>query len=103
MHAAAKIRGTNYRIEAPDRFELGKRLKRNSDKVITSVSMIAGSLGIEIIKYLQDKPVESFRNTWGNLGMCLLTQTEVLPPKMEKDREFDPVMCGPVKVVPKGT
>jgi hypothetical protein len=82
VHAAAKIRGANYRIEHPDLFEIGKRLKRNSDKVITSVSMITGSLGIEIIKYLQDKPMESFKNTCGNLGMCFITQTEPLPPRV---------------------
>lgn len=62
--------------------------------------MVVGAVGIEIIKFLLNKPAEIYKNVTINLALPLWVFNDPLPPIMNEDKEFDPIMCGPIKVVP---
>lgn len=46
----------------------------------TTTALIVGAVGIEILKYLQEKPVEKMRNSFINLALPLFLFSEPLPP-----------------------
>lgn len=62
--------------------------------------MVVGAVGIEIIKFLLNKPAEVYKNVTINLALPLWVFNDPLPPIMNEDKEFDPIMCGPIKVIP---
>lgn len=62
--------------------------------------MVVGAVGMEIIKFLLNKPAEIYKNVTINLALPLWVFNDPLPPIMNEDKEFDPIMCGPIKVIP---
>jgi ubiquitin-activating enzyme E1 len=62
--------------------------------------MVVGAVGIEIIKYLLGKPASFFKNVTINLALPLWVFNDPLEAIVNTDKEFDPIMCGPIKVVP---
>lgn len=40
------------------------------------------------------------RNSFINLAIPLLTLSEPLPPLQEVDKDYDPILLGPVKAIP---
>lgn len=62
--------------------------------------MVVGAVGIEIIKYLLGKGAAAFKNVTINLALPLWVFNDPLEAIVNTDKEFDPIMCGPIKVVP---
>lgn len=62
--------------------------------------MVVGAVGIEIIKFLLGKGAEAFKNVTINLALPLWVFNDPLEAIINEDKEFDPIMCGPIKVVP---
>jgi len=65
--------------------------------------MVVGAVGIEIIKYLVGKKAEAFKNVTINLALPLWVFNDPIEAMVMEDKEFDPIMCGPIKVVPGST
>jgi hypothetical protein len=62
--------------------------------------MIVGAVGIEIIKYLLKKSNSAYKNVTINLALPLWVFNDPLEAIVNEDKEFDPIMCGPIKVIP---
>lgn len=54
-----------------------------------------------MIKHLQDRSAEEHRESYlyPNLGKYIFFKPN--PPKIDKDEEFNPIMCGPTLAIPK--
>jgi len=48
--------------------------------------MVVGAVGIEIIKYLLNKPAEIYKNVTINLALPLWVFNDPLPPIMNEDK-----------------
>jgi hypothetical protein len=62
--------------------------------------MVVGAVGIEVIKYLLGKNASFFKNVTINLALPLWVFNDPLEAIINTDKEFDPIMCGPIKVIP---
>ena len=65
--------------------------------------MVVGAVGIEIIKYLLNKKAEVYKNVTINLALPLWVFNDPIEAIVNADKEFDPIMCGPIKVIPGST
>jgi ubiquitin-activating enzyme E1 len=65
--------------------------------------MVVGAVGIEVIKFLLNKPASVFKNVTINLALPLWVFNDPLEAIVNTDKEFDPIMCGPIKVIPDST
>jgi len=69
--------------------------------IATSTALIVGMCGMELIKSLtQPEKVEISRNAYVNLATPLWLFSEPMPPLYQEDKEYDPIMMGPVKAIP---
>lgn len=62
--------------------------------------MVVGAVGMEIIKFLLKKPASVYKNVTINLALPLWVFNDPLEPIVNTDKEFDPIMCAPIKVIP---
>lgn len=102
IHFAANLRARNYKItECPQ-----QKTKMIAGKIIpaiaTTTAMITGAVSAEIFKFVQGKTaIVDFKNAFINLALPLFVFTEPDEAKKIKSKEFDPIMCGPVKALPE--
>lgn len=100
--STANLRCTNYDIELCDRM----KAKLISGKIIpaiaTTTAMVAGLVMLEFIKTICYKSlkIEHYRNAFCCLATPVWLQSEPLPPKPTTDKEYDPVVGGPVRALP---
>lgn len=62
--------------------------------------MVVGAVGIEIIKYIEKKPLGAMRNLFSNLALPLWLFSEPNQPNHVVDKDYDPISLGPVKAIP---
>lgn len=65
--------------------------------------MVVGAVGLEIIKFLVGKKAGAYKNLTCNLALPLWVFNDPIDAIVNTDKEFDPIMCGPIKVVPGST
>lgn len=61
--------------------------------------MVVGAVGVEIIKFLLGKK-NSYKNVTVNLALPLWVFNDPIEAIVNTDKEMDPIMCGPIKVIP---
>jgi ubiquitin-activating enzyme E1 len=71
--------------------------------IATTTAMVVGAVGIEIIKFLLNKKATAYKNITANLALPLWVFNDPLEAIVNDSKEFDPIMCGPIKVVPGST
>lgn len=103
IHSTACCRARNYKITECD---FGKT-KMIAGKIIpaiaTTTAMITGTVGAELYKFAQGfKDLGKFKNSFVNLALPLFVFSEPDPIKKTNSKDYDPIMCGPVKAVPEG-
>jgi len=103
IHSVSCLRARNYKIHECDH----GRTKMIAGKIIpaiaTTTAMVTGVVGVEIYKFVQGfNTIEKFRNSFINLALPLFVFTEPDNIKKTKSKDYDPIMCGPVKAVPEG-
>ena len=96
----SNLRARNYKIEEVDNFKVKLIAGKIIPAIATTTAMVVGAVGIEIIKFLLNKKAEVYKNVTINLALPLWVFNDPLPPIVNEDKEFDPIMCGPIKVIP---
>ena len=100
MGGISNLRARNYKIEEVDNFKVKLIAGKIIPAIATTTAMVVGAVGIEVIKFLLNKKAEAFKNVTINLALPLWVFNDPLPPIQNEDKEFDPIMCGPIKAVP---
>lgn len=80
MSAVANLRARNYKIPEVPAFKVKLIAGKIIPALATTTALIVGAVGLEIIKYLLNKPVEKMRNGFINLALPLFLFSEPLPP-----------------------
>ena len=63
--------------------------------------MVCGAVAIEIYKYMLQVDFESYRNFFSTLALPMFNFSEPNPPLVQRDKDYDVVLMGPVKTIPK--
>lgn len=101
--AASNLRARNYTIKEAD----FHRTKLIAGKIIpaiaTTTAMITGAVTTEIYKFVQGfGKLDDFKNGFINLAVNIYAFTEPDEVKHTKSKDYDPIMCGPIKAIPEG-
>jgi len=102
LSSVSNLRARNYKIPEITNFDVKIIAGKIIPALATTTAMIVGSTGLEIIKFILGKSLEKMRNSFMNLALPLWLFSEPLPPIKAKDKDYDPIVLGPVKAVPPG-
>jgi ubiquitin-activating enzyme E1 len=100
--AVANLRARNYVIEEVPRHKVKMIAGKIIPAIATATAMIVGAVGFEMYKMIGNKDVGVYRNAFCNLAIPLWIFSEPSPPIKNTDKDYDPIMMGPVKAVPSG-
>ena len=71
--------------------------------IATTTAMITGVVTNEIYKHAQGfTDIEKFKNAFVNLALPSIMMSQPDDIIKNKSKEFDPIMCGPVTMIPEG-
>jgi len=77
---SSNLRGTNYEIPNVDRYETKIKAGKIIPAISTTTSIVSGLVTIEVIKYILGKrKIEDFKNTFLNLAIGMIAQSEPMP------------------------
>eukprot|EP00299_Pterocystis_sp_00344_P006152 c1792_g1_i1.p1 GENE.c1792_g1_i1~~c1792_g1_i1.p1 ORF type:complete len:1079 (-),score=297.63 c1792_g1_i1:122-3325(-) len=92
ISAVGNLRGRCYEIGEISKFHAKLIAGRIIPAIATTTAMATGFVCLELLKLLQSKKLEDYRNTFANLALPLFAMSEPMPPKKVTSRK--------VKVVP---
>jgi ubiquitin-activating enzyme E1 len=86
IHAAANIRANQYKIKIVERLQSKLIAGKIIPAIVTTTSSVTGLVCLELYKLLQSpaRKIDHFRNTFVNLALPLVQQSEPIPPKKVK-------------------
>ena len=103
INATSNLRARNYKITECDRNKTKMIAGKIIPAIATTTAMITGAVCAEIIKFAQGhRTIGKFKNTFITLALPLFLFSEPDDVKRMKSVEFDPIMCGPIKMLPEG-
>lgn len=82
--AASNLRARNYSIKEEDLHTSRGIAGKITPAIATTTAFVAGSICLELLKILQDKPITAYRNVFTNLALPLFTSMEPEPPQFHK-------------------
>ena len=100
VSAVANLRARNYKITEISKFKVKLIAGKIIPALATTTAMIVGSTGCEIIKYVLNQDFDAFRNSFMNIALPIWLFSEPELPKQAKDKDYDPILLGPVKAIP---
>lgn len=100
--SVANLRARNYKITEVSKFKVKLIAGKIIPALATTTAMIVGAVGVEIFKFLMNKPLANMKNSFMNLALPLWIFSEPEPPIKAKDKDYDPILMGPVKAIPAG-
>lgn len=103
INACSNLRARNYKITECDRNKTKMIAGKIIPAIATTTAMITGSVSNEIFKYAQGfNEIGKFKNAFVNLALPLFLFSEPDDIKLNKSKDFDPIVCGPIKMLPEG-
>jgi ubiquitin-activating enzyme E1 len=99
--SAANLRAWNYRIRATSRHEVKMIAGKIIPALATTTASVCGLVMVELLKILQGKKLEMYKDSSNNLGINSYFFSEPAPPEKTKD-EYDPISMAEVKCRPAG-
>jgi len=103
INASANLRARNYKITECDRNKTKMIAGKIIPAIATTTAMITGVVCNEIFKYTQGfNDITKFKNAFVNLALPSLMFSQPDDIIKNKSKEFDPIMCGPVTMIPEG-
>ncbi|CAM9241253.1 unnamed protein product [Chrysoparadoxa australica] len=101
ISATCNIRAWNYRIKEASRHKCKMIAGKIIPAIATTTASVCGLVMVEMLKILQGKPLEAFKDSSNNLGLNSYFFSEPAPPEKAKD-EYDPINMAEVKCIPTG-
>ncbi|KAL4459504.1 hypothetical protein ABPG74_018117 [Tetrahymena malaccensis] len=102
VSAISNLRARNYKIKEVEKMKVKVIAGKIIPALATTTAMIVGTVGIEIIKFIMQKPISAMRNSFMNLALPLWVFCDPVEPFKNNDTEYDLEYLGPVKAIPKG-
>ena len=103
INACSNLRARNYKITECDRNKTKMIAGKIIPAIATTTAMITGVVTNEIFKYAQGfNDIEKFKNAFVNLALPSIMMSQPDDIIKNKSKEFDPIMCGPVTMIPEG-
>jgi hypothetical protein len=99
--AASNLRAWNYRLKLAPRHQVKMIAGKIIPALATTTAAVCGLVMIEMLKIVQDKPLEAFKDSSNSLGINGYFFSEPLPPAKAKD-EYDPIEMSQVVCYPPG-
>jgi ubiquitin-activating enzyme E1 len=88
IKCSSNLRATNYDIPVADRYETKIKAGKIIPAISTTTSLVSGLVTIEMIKYILGKrKIDDFKNTFLNLGLSLVAQSEPMPTTITKIKD----------------
>lgn len=88
--ACSNLRARNYRIKEESKLNTKFIAGKIIPAIATTTALVTGLVCLELLKVIQGKPLEAYRNTYVNLALPLFTLSEPFEPAREtatlKDR-----------------
>lgn len=100
MTLSSNFRAQNYEITQAPRHKIKMIAGKIIPAIATTTAMVVGAVGFEFIKFYINCPLENMRNFFSNLGISMINFSEPMPPVVAKDKDYDPVVLGPLKAMP---
>ena len=102
INATSNLRARNYKIAECDRNKTKMIAGKIIPAIATTTAMITGCVTTEIIKFTQGwTDITKFKNSFINLALPMFLFSEPDEVKKNKSKEYDPIMCGPIKCLPE--
>jgi ubiquitin-activating enzyme E1 len=99
--ASSNMRAWNYRLKLASRHQVKMIAGKIIPALATTTASVCGLVGIELVKIIQDKPLDMFKDSSNSLGINGYFFSEPMPPAKAKN-EFDPIELSEVICYPAG-
>ncbi|KDO35490.1 hypothetical protein SPRG_00337 [Saprolegnia parasitica CBS 223.65] len=99
--SAANLRAWNYRIKPVSRHKCKMIAGKIIPAIATTTASVTGLAMIELLKIVQDKKLDQFKDSSNSLGLNMYLLQEPAEPEKAKD-EYDPIEMAEVKCKPPG-
>jgi len=99
--AASNLRAWNYKLKQAPRHQVKMIAGKIIPALATTTAAVCGLVMIEMLKVMQDKPLDAFKDSSNSLGINGYFFSEPLPPAKAKD-EYDPIEMSQVVCYPSG-
>ncbi|CAM9422602.1 unnamed protein product, partial [Phaeothamnion confervicola] len=101
MAATCNMRAWNYRIRTAPRHKVKMIAGKIIPAIATTTASVCGLVMVELLKVLQKKPLDAYKDSSNNLGLNSYFFSEPAPPEKAKD-EYDPINMAEVCCIPPG-
>jgi len=78
--ACSNLRARNYRIKEESKLQTKFIAGKIIPAIATTTAMVTGFVCLELYKVIQKKKLDDYRNTFVNLAIALVAQSEPMPP-----------------------
>jgi ubiquitin-activating enzyme E1 len=101
IYAASNLRAFNYRIRQASRHKCKMIAGKIIPAIATTTASVTGLAMLEMLKLIQQKELEAFKDSSNSLGLNMYLMQEPAEPARAKD-EYDVVEMSEVKCKPPG-